>query len=362
MSTADTEEKQVATPAPDEMRWLRPMTIACAGIFVLLLIALLYLARALLAPVATAALFSLLFGPLAVRAERYRIPNTIFAIFCVLLAVGVANAIFIGLGQVVASWGENAAAIGAAFKTAIHLIEGPLATWQEIHRSLVSMLGASAEPMKLDIPTAGIVTVVLEYLTPAIGELVVFFGCLFFFIVSRKSYRRFLVLTLGDQDSRLRALRVLNEIEENLIRYFGAVTVVNLAVGAIAAAILYVAGMPDPLLWGFVAFLLNYIPYVGPAIMLVILLVQGLVVFATFQAALVVPAVFLIFTTLEGHFITPVLIGRRLTMSPLAMFLSIAFWTWMWGPLGTFIAMPFLIAATVIYSNTIADDKVTLPG
>jgi predicted PurR-regulated permease PerM len=338
------------------------MALACVGIFILLLIGFLYLTRSLFAPVATAALFSMLFGPLAVRAEKYNIPITVFAIVCVLVAVAVANGIFIGLGQVVANWSSNAQAIGAALKTAVHVFEGPIATWQELHRSLTSMFGGSTEPIKFDLPTAGIVTALLEFLTPAIGELVIFFGCLFFFIVSRKGFRRFLVLALGDQNAKLRALRVLNEIEENLVRYFGAVTVVNIAVGVVTAGVLYAVGLPDPALWGFVAFLLNYIPYVGPAILLVILLVQGLVAFSSFQAALIAPAILLVLATMEGHFITPSLIGRRLTMSPLAMFLSLAFWTWLWGPLGTFVAMPFLIAMTVIYNNAVADDKLTLPG
>ncbi len=255
MNTTGTVEKPQGAAAPETSSWQREIAIACIGIFILLLIGFLYLTRSLFAPVATAALFSMLFGPLAVRAENHKIPITVFAIGCVLVAIAVANGIFIGLGQVVANWSSNAPAIAAALKTAVHVLEGPLATWQELHRSLTSMFGGSTEPIKFDLPTAGIVTALLEFLTPAIGELVIFFGCLFFFIVSRKGFRRFLVLALGDQNAKLRALRVLNEIEENLVRYFGAVTVVNIAVGVVTAGVLYAVGLPDPALWGFVAFL-----------------------------------------------------------------------------------------------------------
>src|SRR4029077_1887022 len=154
-----------------------------------------------------------------------------------------------------------------------------------------------------------------------------------------------------------RALRVLNEIESSLTRYVAVVSVVNLGLGFVTAAIAYVAGLPSPALWGVVAFLLNYIPYVGPAIVAVILLVLGLISLPTLTAALAAPAVFVGLATIEGHVITPSLVGRQLTLSPLALFLSLAFWTWLWGPLGTFLATPILIAAAIVQHRMAAGDK-----
>jgi predicted PurR-regulated permease PerM len=190
----------------------------------------------------------------------------------------------------------------------------------------------------------------------------VFFGMLFFLLLSRNRQRRFLVLAFEGQDNRLRVLRILNEIEENLTRYVKVVSVVNIGVGVAAGAIAFVVGLPNPVLWGVVAALLNFIPYVGPAIVVVLLFVLGIVSLPTLPAAFLAPAMFVAFTTVEGHLITPGIIGRQLTLSPLATFMSLAFWTWLWGPLGTFLATPFLIAAFVIYEHTKATDEVTLPG
>ena len=120
----------------------------------------------------------------------------------------------------------------------------------------------------------------------------------------------------------LRALRILNEIESSLTRYVAVVSVVNIGVGLVTTAIAFAVGLPSPVLWGVVAFLLNYIPYVGPAIVAAILLVVGIVALPTLPGALLAPALFVGFVTVEGHFITPSLIGRQLTLSSLALFLS----------------------------------------
>jgi predicted PurR-regulated permease PerM len=185
---------------------------------------------------------------------------------------------------------------------------------------------------------------------------------LFFFLLSRKSQRQYLVLMFEGKEARLRALRVLKEIESSLTRYVAVVSVVNIGVGLATVIIAYVAGLPSPVLWGVVAFLLNYIPYVGPAVVAVVLLIVGIITLPTLTAGLVAPALFVGFATVEGHFITPSLIGRQLTLSPLALFLSLVFWTWLWGPLGTFLAAPILIAAAVVESHVDEDAESKLPG
>ena len=224
------------------------------------------------------------------------------------------------------------------------------------------MLGRSTEPARFELPVKDLIAQIIQFLTPALGELVVFFGSLFFFLLSRNSQRQHLVLMFEGKGARLRALRILNEIESCLTRYVAVVSVVNIGVGLITTAIAYVAGLPSPVLWGVVAFLLNYIPYVGPAIVAAILLVLGIISLPTLSAALVAPALFVGFATLEGHFITPSLVGRELTLSPLALFLSLAFWTWLWGPLGTFLATPILIAAAVVQIRMVGDEEGKLPG
>ena len=125
----------------------------------------------------------------------------------------------------------------------------------------------------------------------------------------------------------------------------------------------YLMGLPSPILWGALAFGLNYVPYVGPAIMDVLLFGIGLLTFPTLFGALLPPAVFLAVTVIEGQFLTPAIVGRRvLNLHPLAIFLGIAFWAWLWGPVGAFLATPILIVARVAFNHLYPPHKAELPG
>ena len=321
--------------------WRAAPRVAVVGIFGLLLGAFLFFARSLIAPIVAAAIISIMFGPLATRAARYHMPPVMFALGCVGLVILLANIGMILLGGVLADWAARAPELVETLRTKAGFLERPLATWRELQLSLAVVLGTSVEPIKFELPASNILTQVVNFLTPAAGELVVFFGSLFFFLLSRNSQRRHLVLMFRSQDARLRALRILNALEASLTHYLVIVSMINIVVGGVAAAIAYAFGLPSPALWGIAAFMLNYIPYVGPAVVALILLVLGLIVLPTVPTALLPPALFVAFTTVEGHFITPALVGRQLTVSPLALFLSLVFWTWLWGRLGRFSLRPF---------------------
>jgi hypothetical protein len=163
-----------------------------------------------------------------------------------------------------------------------------------------------------------------------LGGVILFFVGLFFFLLSLKSQRHFVALLFERSEARLTALRLFTAIEQNLAQYVAVVTVINLCVGLVTAAVAYLVGLPNPLLFGAAAFLFNYVPYLGPAAVVTLVFVVGLVVLPTLAQALLAPALIVAVNTLEGQFITPSVIGRQLTLSPLAIFLSIAFWTWLW--------------------------------
>jgi predicted PurR-regulated permease PerM len=121
-------------------------------------------------------------------------------------------------------------------------------------------------------------------------------------------------------------------------------------------------GFPSPIILGLMAMVLNYIPYIGPACMTVILLGVGLVAFPSLGYALVPPAAFVGLVTLEGQFITPTILGRRLTLNPLLVLLAIAFWAWLWGPIGAFLAVPLTVMIMVTTAHLFPPDESKLPG
>jgi predicted PurR-regulated permease PerM len=127
----------------------------------------------------------------------------------------------------------------------------------------------------------------------------------------------------------------------------GTLTVVNICLGIAATVLTWLVGLPHPFLWGVLAAVLNFVPYLGAAIVIATLFVVGLIAFSALSHAVIAPLAYLGITALEGQVITPTLIGHRLTINPFLVFLSIACWTWMWGPVGAFLGVPILLRAMV---------------
>jgi predicted PurR-regulated permease PerM len=141
------------------------------------------------------------------------------------------------------------------------------------------------------------------------------------------------------------------------------VTAINLGLGAVTAGLLFALGFPNPVAFGILISVLNYVPYIGAAIFVAILFVVGLIAMPTFGGALLAPALFVAIATVEGQFITPAIVGHRLTMSPFLVFLALAFWAWLWGPLGAFLATPFLIVSLVVIGHVFPrEEDGALPG
>jgi len=168
-----------------------------------------------------------------------------------------------------------------------------------------------------------------------------------FFLLFLHEIKSGVVDFFSDSNTRDTALRILGDVELNLSKFFGTLAIVNLCLGFVVATMTWVLGLPHPLLWGVLASTLNFIRYLGPAIMIAALFVIGLMNFQTLGQSLLAPIAYLSITTIEGQFLTPTIIGHRLTLNPFLVFLSIAFWAWMWGPIGAFLATPLLISAVI---------------
>ena len=182
-----------------------------------------------------------------------------------------------------------------------------------------------------------------------------------FFLVGQGALRSQFIAMFSAREFKLRALKILNDIEHNLTGYLTVVTMINAALGVIVAVGAWLLGFPSPVIFGVVAAVLNYVPYVGPAVMVVALFGVGLITFPSLGHALIAPLAFVTLTTTEGHFITPTIVGRRLTLNPLLVFLALAFWTWMWGPIGAFLAVPISIIGLVVVNHLFPTAEGHLP-
>jgi len=337
--------------------WRTAAQSATIGMFIILLVVALSLARPLLLPVASAFVVTMMLGPLSAGAEQYKIPSLLAAIVLWLLVIAVCYAVIILLGAPAVDWIGKAPEIGRIVQEKLHVLDRPLAALQELRDALLP----SDKKGSLGVDIISFVQPALLVVTPAIGQTFIFFGTLFFMLLGRSQLRRMLVAFFDEREARLRTLKIMNDIEHNLTGYLSMVTIINVAVGICGGVAAWVAGLPDPMAWAVLGFILNFIPYIGALIVEVAMFMVGLVTFPTLTQALLAPVLFLALATLEGHFVTPSIIGHRLTLNPLAVFLSLVFWTWLWGPVGAFLAVPLLIMALVVIGHLFREDEPELP-
>lgn len=345
-------------PFEDTAAFWRVMAqIATIVMAVIMFGAFLYVARPLLMPVLGALIVSLTLGPLAGYATKHGLPAWIPALAIVTLIATALYFAVILVSEPASDLIARSSEIGTTIKDKFRFMDRPLAAIKELQAEI---MGASGLTVDVSQPTETIGSV-LGTVTPAILQFVLFFATLFFFVVGRAAMRRYVVNLFSTRDGRLRSLKIVNDIERSLSGYLITVTIINACVGLVATAVTWALGFPAPLLWGALAFILNYIPYVGPGIMHAILFVIGLLTFDTLLPALIAPLFFMTFTFIEGHFLVPNIIGRQLLLHPLAVFLSLAFWAWLWGPIGAFLATPILIMATVATDHLYPRSRSLLP-
>jgi predicted PurR-regulated permease PerM len=357
-------EARDPTPLEDAANFWRATAQAATIVMcVLMLGVLLYLARGLLLPVLCAISVGLTIGPIVGILKRHGIPDWLTALVVVVGLIAVVNVAIVMLAGPASTLIARAPEYGAAFAEKLHFFDRPFQSLNELQVAL----GLNTSDKSLDFNPSSLITGFLTTVTPAalqfVLQVMMFFATLFFVIMGRSGFRKYAVNWFGTRDSRLRALKILNDIEENLGGYLIVVTAINLALGIVTAIAAWLMGLPSPLIWGALAFVLNYVPYVGPAVMDVLLFIIGLVTFPTLLGALLPPAVFIAITVIEGQFLTPAIVGRQvLNLHPLAIFLGIAFWSWLWGPVGAFLATPILIMGRVALVHLYPIQKSELPG
>jgi predicted PurR-regulated permease PerM len=325
------------------------------------LIAALYFGRSILLPVVAGIVVGITLTPVVKLGKRYNIPMPVSTILVVVLAVAIVGLVLTFFAAPLTEWIARAPEIGAAVKEKLRVFEYPLAVFHDIKNAIMPA-GANGSTVAVEQNPAEMVGAALVVITPALGQFVVFFGTLIFFLATSNTLRQKLVVAFVTRDGRLRMLRIWNDIEENLIGYVGVVTLINIGLGTVTAAMLYLIGFPNPLTFGLLTAVLNYIPYLGPAIVAAVLFGVGVVAMPSLPQAALAPALFVAIATAEGHFITPGIVGRRLTLSPFLVFLALAFWTWLWGPVGAFLAVPLVIVCYVVFGHLWPEEESSLPG
>ena len=327
----------------------------------LALIAALYFGRSILLPVVAGLVIGITLAPAVKSGARIGIPQPVSALVVVMLLLLLFGLLLTFFAAPLTEWIARAPEIGKVVQEKLRVFEYPISVFHSIKEAVMPSTG-TGQTVSVESNPAEMVGTVLIAITPAVSQFVLFFGTLVFFLATSSTLRQKLIIAFWTRDARLRMMRIWNDIEDNLVSYVGLVTLINLALGAVTAAMLYLVGFPNPVTFGLLTVALNYIPYIGPAIIAVVLFCVGLVAMPSLGQAFLAPALFVAIASAEGHFITPSIVGRRLTMSPFLVFLALAFWTWLWGPIGAFLAVPLLIVSFVVLGHLLPRDESTLPG
>ena len=173
---------------------------------------------------------------------------------------------------------------------------------------------------------------------------------IYFFLAGWTGMRKRTIVSRGSFEGALTTARVIQQVVAATSTYIGTITVINVALGALTALMLWGLGMDSPMMWGGIVAVLNYIPYLGPIAAALLLALGGLMTFADPWAALLPPAIFVGLHMIEANVLTPLIVGRKLTINPLLILVSLSFWAWVWGTTGALLAVPLLIILKTVFS------------
>ena len=173
---------------------------------------------------------------------------------------------------------------------------------------------------------------------------------IFFFLAGWTAMRKKTIVSRGSFEGALTTARVIQQVVDATSTYLGTITLINLGLGTLTALVLWWLQMPSPIMWGGIVAVANYVPYLGPIVCALLLFLGGLMTFPDVWGAMMPPAAFICFHLVEANFFTPMVVGHRLTISPLSILISLSFWAWVWGTTGALLAVPLLIIMKTVFS------------
>lgn len=346
VTVQDTPPGDTAAPLVVSMRGL--VRTAILGIFIILLIGSLHFAQDLLVPLAMAFMFATLLSPIVRFFGKLGVPPGASAVAIVAGLVALLGVGGYSLSGPISGWIDNAPRISREIQGKLAGLRDSMGVVTQMNEQVSDLAGKDdpkvqqvvlKEPGLLNRAALGVPAIITK-----VGLTLVL---LLFLLAAGDLFREKLVKVLPTLSDKKRAVHISRTIEREVSRYLLTITIINVGCGAAIGAGMFVLGMPNPVLWGVLAFFLNFIPYLGALIGGALVFAIAVVSFPTFSYALLAPAIYLTVSTIEGQFITPMVLGRRLEMNPVAILVAVAFWGWLWGIIGVLIAVPLLVMIKV---------------
>ncbi|WP_246849207.1 AI-2E family transporter [Rubellimicrobium arenae] len=355
----DIEEQQleVAEDSNVELRRIRRVLMLT---FLMALFTAVYFARSVLLPIVLAIVLTLTLLPVIRAGERLRIPRAVTAMA---LMAGLAITLFVlgyFLSGPVTQMVEDAPQVAQEVREKFAGIMDRVSSIQEATTQVTDAAAAAANggevPPEPEVVTVvdsepGLVSQAVSGLASASGSLAAALLLTLFLLSSGDFYHRRIVEAAPRLKDKKKALTIIRDVERQISRYLGAITVINIGLGVLSGLSLWALGMPMAAVWGLMTFLLNYIPFVGNLLTVGLVGAVSLVTFDSLWDAALPPLALIILSGLESNVVTPILVGRRLELNQVAQLIMLAFWTWLWGVAGAILAVPFLVVVKAVCDN-----------
>lgn len=338
------------------MRSVTVLQVAVGGLFLLAFLFALDAGSGFFIPIILAHLLDRLFSPLVRRGQDIGIPAPLGSAFVIIALLGVLGGGVYTLSGPAVEWVETAPQKMQVAEYKLRGLTEPLEQVQEAANKVDEAAGQQ-ETEGEDEQTVrveegqSVGDMLASTATTLLSSLAITIFLLYFLLATGDLMLRKLVRVLPHLDYQKRAIRILRRIERDLSQYFGMLFLINTGLGIAVGLAMFVIGMPNPMLWGVLAGLLNFVPYLGP---LVNIIVVGLVALVSFEGVvypLLAPLVYLVINGLEGSLVTPAVMGWHLQLNPVVIFIALTFWTWIWGIPGALLAIPILATVKIFCDN-----------
>ena len=303
-------------------------------------------------PVTAALVVAIALVPLLEWFERRGIPSKLSAGLCVIIFLAIA---LFAIGSIVVPATDWVAQVPTKITKVRAALEPVLDLYKNLDKFIdrttaqIAVTPDKTRAVRIEEPNS-----MLGLLTSSAPHLLIqlFFSLLviFFFLAGWTAMRKKTIVSRGSFEGALTTARVIQQVVDATSTYLGTITLINVGLGAITAFILWRLQMPSPVMWGGIVAVLNYIPYLGPIASALFLFLGGLMTYPDMWGAMLPPAAFISLHLIEANFFTPMVVGKRLTISPLAILVSLSFWSWIWGTTGALLAVPLLIILKTVFS------------
>jgi predicted PurR-regulated permease PerM len=344
------EDEPPEVLAAGPLQNVAPRSFILMGLFLLVLFHTLIVGRDLFLPLMLAFFLSFLLRPLLRMLKRAHVPEALGAALLLLVLVGGAGLGLYSLVTPATEWIAKAPESVTRVQHKLRALRSPMQemsrTADQVERTIAG--DSTTAPVAAVKSPAWIKQALFGGTTAFVSEAIVVLVLLYFLLASGDLFLRKLIKVLPTFTDKKRAVEIAREVEHNISTYLFTVTLINIGVGVAVGVGVWLLKMPNPVLWGVLAGVLTYVPYLGAMVGIAILGLAALLVFDDPGHALAVPAVYVLVSFLEGNFVTPLVLGRRLTLNPVVIFVGLLFWFFVWGIPGALLAVPILAVFKIV--------------